>query len=74
MKKSKQQTKKEIKERQVTFKSYLIRHDTNQRKIAKELGISATAIAKSIERGAFVSGPFSQWWKKNIEKAEQVSA
>ena len=73
MKKSKQ-TKKDIKERQVTFKSYLIRHDTNQRKIAKELGISATAIARSIERGAFVSGPFAKWWRQNVENTDQASA
>ena len=62
MKKAKK-TKKEIKERKVLFKIYLIEHDTTQKAIAAELGISMTSILRSIERGAFVSGPFSEWWK-----------
>ena len=73
MKKAKK-TKKEIKERKELFKRYLIEHDTTQKAIAAELGISMTSILKSIERGAFVSGPFSEWWKKNINNAESNSA
>ncbi len=73
MKKAKK-TKKEIKERKVLFKIYLIEHDTTQKAIAAELGISMTSILKSIERGAFVSGPFAEWWRKNIKNAESNSA
>lgn len=72
MKKGKK-TKKEIKERKVLFKIYLIEHDTTQKAIAAELGISMTSILRSIERGAFVSGPFAEWWRKNIN-AESNSA
>ena len=72
MKKGKK-TKRDVKARKVLFKVYLIEHDTTQKAIATELGISLTAIAKSIERGAFVSGPFAEWWKKNILNMEEIA-
>ena len=64
-------TQKEINERKVLFKTYLIKHDTTQKAIAAELGISMTSILRSIERGAFEYGPFAEWWKKNIEYQTQ---
>lgn len=64
-------TQKEINERKVLFKTYLINHDTTQKAIAAELGISMTSILRSIERGAFEWGPFAEWWKKNIEYHSQ---
>lgn len=64
-------TQKEINERKVLFKTYLIQHDTTQKAIAAELGISMTSILRSIERGAFEWGPFAEWWKKNIEYHSQ---
>lgn len=59
-------TKKAVKDRKVLFRVYLIEHDTTQKAIAAELGIATSSIVKQIERGAFVSGPFAAWWKKNI--------
>ncbi|MBQ3367848.1 helix-turn-helix domain-containing protein [bacterium] len=63
--------RKEINERKVLFKTYLIKHDTTLKAIAAELGISMTSILKSIERGTFEWGPFAEWWKKNIEHHSQ---
>lgn len=59
---------KAVKERQILFKSYLIRQNKTQREIAVELGVNMSSITRSIERGVFASGPFAKWWKSNILK------
>ena len=71
MKKQKKPTA--VKKRQIEFKTYLIKHDTTQKKIAEQLGLNMSSITRSIERGVFVSGPFADWWKKNIEQREVVA-
>ena len=54
------------KQRKLAFRGFLLDNETTQSAIAKELGVSSTAIRKSIERGAFQKGPFAEWWKQNI--------
>lgn len=54
------------KQRKLAFRGFLLDNETTQSAIAKELGVSSTAIRKSIERGAFQKGPFAEWWKNNI--------
>lgn len=62
------------KQRKLAFRGFLLDNETTQSAIAKELGVSSTAIRKSIERGAFQKGPFAEWWKRNIKNAESNSA
>ncbi len=67
-------TKRDVKERKILFKSYLIQHDITQKALAAELGVSMTSIIKSIERGAFEWGPFADWWKINILHINGIEA
>ena len=62
------------KQRKLAFRGFLLDNETTQSAIAKELGVSSTAIRKSIERGAFQKGPFAEWWKQNIICADQIAA
>ena len=59
------------KQRKLAFRGFLLDNETTQSAIAKELGVSSTAIRKSIERGAFQKGPFAEWWKRNIGCGEE---
>ena len=59
------------KQRKLAFRGFLLDNETTQSAIAKELGVSSTAIRKSIERGAFQKGPFAEWWKQNIGCGEE---
>lgn len=61
------------KQRKLAFRGFLLDNETTQSAIAKELGVSSTAIRKSIERGAFQKGPFAEWWKENIETPQPTS-
>ena len=56
----------EVRARKLMFRSYLLENETTQSAVARELGVSSTAIRRSVERGAFVKGPFAEWWKVNI--------
>lgn len=62
------------KQRKLAFRGFLLDNETTQSAIAKELGVSSTAIRKSIERGAFQKGPFAEWWKRNIKNADGIDA
>lgn len=65
---------KAVTEREVLFRTYLIRNQKTQCEVAQELGVASSSVKRSIERGIFKTGVIAEWWKTNIEKSEQVSA
>lgn len=68
-----QKKPREVKKRQIAFKSWLIENEMTQLKLANMLGIGISAITRSIERGVFATGVFADWWKENIEKKGEVA-
>ena len=59
--------------RGLNLKTYLIRNQRTQKEIADELGVESSAIKRSIERGVFKTGPFADWWKKNIIHFDNIN-